>query len=112
MPAARPTLAKERARSRSRRAQPAAAGGSRAAPKGHERGLEPGTADPQRRLEQGDHGRYAGCDLREACLSTPQPLRHRVGDHAVSRLTPPARPAGQPRPESTALLSALGSLVR
>ena len=36
-------LSKERVRSRVD--QPAAAGGSRAAPEGHERGLEPGTSD-------------------------------------------------------------------
>jgi len=57
-------LSKERVRSRRILVdQPAAAGGSRAAPEGHERGLEPGTSDPQRRLE-GDQGRYAGCVRR------------------------------------------------
>ena len=33
-------------------------------------------APRQRRLE-GNQGRYAGC-VRRACMSTPQPLRHRV----------------------------------
>jgi len=47
----------------SRRPACAATGGSRAAPEDHERGLETGTSDPQRRLE-GDRGRYAGCVRR------------------------------------------------